>query len=76
MSHYFQGGTTAAFAARRPVRRPFIYAAAETVRTWSTRWRQRRELLDYMAFDHRAADDAGLIGNDANDWATRPFWRA
>jgi len=76
MSHHFQGGTTAAVVVRRQAWRPFIAAAAEMMRTWSMRWRQRREFLDYVAFDHRAATDMGMTGSDARDWATRPFWRA
>jgi hypothetical protein len=37
---------------------------------------QRRELLDFMTIDHRAAADMGVAVNDAREWAYRPFWRA
>jgi len=37
---------------------------------------KRRELLDFMTIDHRAAADMGVAVNDAREWAYRPFWRA
>ena len=45
------------------------------VRTWFKRRRSRRELLNYIAQDHRAAADMGTTRTDAEDWARRPFWR-
>jgi uncharacterized protein YjiS (DUF1127 family) len=40
------------------------------------RQRQRRELLDFMAHDYRAASDIGVTPYEARKWAKRPFWRA
>jgi uncharacterized protein YjiS (DUF1127 family) len=63
--------------ARRPISwRVFFDGASETVRSWIERRRQRQELLDYIAIDHRAAADLGVTGNEARDWAQRPFWRS
>jgi uncharacterized protein YjiS (DUF1127 family) len=42
---------------------------------WIERWRARRELLEYMATEHRAASDLGTTENEAKTWATKPFWR-
>jgi len=44
-------------------------------RMYRMRRRHRRELLDYLASDHRAAADIGVTPNDARIWAERPFWR-
>jgi len=46
----------------------------ELVGAWRERSRQRRELLDFMAGDHRAASDIGRR-YEARKWADRPFWR-
>jgi len=76
MSHYLHGETAAAFVERQRLAwRPFVTGAAATVRDCYARWRQRRELLDYMDIDHRAAADMGVAGSDARDWARRPFWQ-
>jgi uncharacterized protein YjiS (DUF1127 family) len=76
MSHYLSGQSAAALAQLRPISwRVFLHSAAQMGRTWISRRRQRQELLDYMAIDHRAAADLGVTGNDARDWAERPFWR-
>ncbi|MFY9827735.1 MAG: hypothetical protein WAK69_03800 [Rhodoplanes sp.] len=50
--------------------------ACDLVRTWAKRADKRRELIDYVAQDHRAAADMGTTGADAKFWAQRPFWRA
>lgn len=48
---------------------------AGTLMTWLKRHHDRRELLDYLNTDHRAALDIGADGNRAREWAQRPFWR-
>lgn len=45
------------------------------VRTWLKRHRSRRELLNYIAQDHRAAADMGTTRTEAEGWARQPFWR-
>jgi hypothetical protein len=51
-------------------------AALERVRTYRRRRRERQELIDYMASDHRVAADLGITGDIARDWTSRPFWHA
>jgi len=77
MSHYVHGRLGAVYGRRRRSIswRAFANSAAETVRTWMRRRRQRQELIDFMAIDYRAASDMGVTDNDARDWAERPFWR-
>jgi uncharacterized protein YjiS (DUF1127 family) len=76
MSHYLPGEAAAALAQRRPMSwRGSLHSATRLLRSWVRRRQQRRELLDYMAIDHRAAVDLGVSANDARDWAKRPFWR-
>lgn len=76
MSNYLHGESAAAFTERRSVPwRAFANGAVLMVQAWLTRRRQRQELLDYMAIDHRAAADIGVSANGARDWAKRPFWR-
>jgi uncharacterized protein YjiS (DUF1127 family) len=76
MSHYLHGESAAGFAGGRAFPwRAFLNGAAATARTWLMRRQQRQELLDYMATDHRATADIGVAGNDARDWAKRPFWQ-
>jgi uncharacterized protein YjiS (DUF1127 family) len=75
MFRYLYGESVAALAEGRSFSwRAYVHAAVDTVRTWPTRRRQRQELLDYMAIDHRIAADIGLSKSDALDWAERPFW--
>ncbi len=75
MAHYLLGQSATIFGARRSIpRRTSLKSTLEVIRTWARRQRQRQELLDYMAVDHRAAADIGLTDNDARDWAGRPFW--
>lgn len=77
MSHYLPGQSAAAFTERRPISwRVLLRGAAEIVRTWLSRRRQRQEFLAYIAIDHRVAADLGVGANDARDWAERPFWRS
>ncbi|HTV35658.1 MAG TPA: hypothetical protein VMF12_04440 [Xanthobacteraceae bacterium] len=77
MSHYLDGETVAAFAESPSFSwRAFFKSAIDTVRIWHTRQRERQQLLDYLAMDHRAASDIGIDGSNAREWAQRPFWRA
>jgi uncharacterized protein YjiS (DUF1127 family) len=77
MSHYIDGDAVAAFVGRRTFScRLFFKAVTETAHVWRKRQRQRRELLDYLAADHRAARDMGIDRSNAREWAERPFWRA
>lgn len=47
----------------------------ECIATWAKRRRDRLELLNYLAQDHRAAGDMGTSRADAEYWARQPFWR-
>jgi uncharacterized protein YjiS (DUF1127 family) len=47
----------------------------ELVDVWMARRRLRRQLLDYMATDHRAPSDLRMTEGDAAAWAMKPFWR-
>lgn len=77
MSHYLDGSSVAAFAERPSFSwRTFFKRVIDTLRVWRTRERERQQLLDYLAMDHRAAGDIGLDRSNARDWARRPFWRA
>jgi len=42
---------------------------------WRAR-RERRELLDFLAVDYRAAADIGITHCEAQALSQRPFWRA
>jgi uncharacterized protein YjiS (DUF1127 family) len=75
MSHY--GESVSAFAESPSVSwRAFFKSVVDTARSWLDRRRERQELLDYLAMDHRAARDIGIDRGNARDWAERPFWRA
>jgi uncharacterized protein YjiS (DUF1127 family) len=77
MTRYYAGESVAAFSGNRGFSwSAFFKQLADTVGTWRRRERDRRELLDYLATDHRAANDLGIDRSDAREWAERPFWRA
>jgi uncharacterized protein YjiS (DUF1127 family) len=76
MSRYLVTETTAGFAPRPAFSwRAFFNRAAGAFQIWRERQKQRREIIDYMASDHRVAADIGVTRHDARDWAERPFWR-
>jgi len=77
MSCYVRGGGLAsALAKRRSLPwLAFLDGIVELARTCRRRREQRRELLEYLALDHRAAADIGITGQEARNWAERPFWR-
>jgi uncharacterized protein YjiS (DUF1127 family) len=76
MSCYIDPDVAADFAPLRMLswRVPCREAVA-WVRSCRQRQRERQQLLDYMAIDHRAAADIGMKRHDALEWANRPFWR-
>jgi uncharacterized protein YjiS (DUF1127 family) len=77
MSHVLHGENVAASAHRRPFSwRALLARLAATTQIWRSRQRQRRELLDFLATDHRAASDLGINRGEAREWVDRPFWRA
>jgi uncharacterized protein YjiS (DUF1127 family) len=77
MSDCVHGDPAFTVAACRPRSwHAIIERSAASVGTWRGRSAQRRQLLDYMASDHRAAADIGIAGYEARNWALRPFWRA
>jgi uncharacterized protein YjiS (DUF1127 family) len=77
MPRYLDGSSVAAFAGNRGFSwRTFFNKLTDTARIWRQRQRDRRELLDYLARDHRAANDLCIDRSDARKWAERPFWRA
>jgi uncharacterized protein YjiS (DUF1127 family) len=49
--------------------------AVAWLRACRQRQRERRELLLFMASDHRAAADIGVTRYEALSWSNRPFWR-
>jgi uncharacterized protein YjiS (DUF1127 family) len=76
MSRSLVTETTVGFAPRPTVAwRPFFDRAGVIIQNWRERVKQRRELIAYMASDHRVAADIGVTHHDARDWAERPFWR-
>jgi uncharacterized protein YjiS (DUF1127 family) len=76
MALYLHGESSAAFAGRRSIPwRQLFNKARDIVPIWLRRQRQRQELRDYLANDHRAVADMGMIENEARDWAALPFWR-
>lgn len=54
--------------------RPIYSLLARLRRLWRQQ-RERRELLDYLASDYRAAADIGMTNAQARALAGRPFWR-
>ena len=61
MSSYSQSGPASTFVDRRlPSLRAVFVGAVARVRASRTRRKQHRELLDYLASDHRAAADIGI----------------
>lgn len=76
MTYYLRREWVAGFAQSRPSSlHLFLAAAVKWVVACRRRQRERRELLDFMAGDHRAAADMGITAYDARSWAERPFWR-
>ncbi len=83
MSQYLDGESVAAFTESRSLTgsrwfssRAFLQRAIDTMRVWRIRRREREELLNYLAMDHRAGTDIGMDRSFAREWAERPFWRA
>jgi uncharacterized protein YjiS (DUF1127 family) len=56
--------------------RALIKSVVDRVRTYPKHRRERQELLEYIASDHRVAADLGINMDTARDWSRRPFWRA
>ena len=76
MSCYTERDAAAVVAPLRTFSWRTLYRGASAwLRSCRQRQRERRQLLDYMAIDHRAAADIGVTGYDALEWANRPFWR-
>jgi uncharacterized protein YjiS (DUF1127 family) len=76
MSRYLDGESVAAFAGSRTFSwRAFCKSITEAPRIWLKRQRDRQELLDYLAMDHRAAKDIGIDRSNVREWAERPFWQ-
>ena len=48
-------------------------ALLHIISTWRSRRRQRRELFEFLASDHRAAADIGITRYDAEHWFDWPF---
>jgi uncharacterized protein YjiS (DUF1127 family) len=59
---------------RRTVR--IFPALFRMVGAWRSRRRQRRELFEFLASDHRAAADIGITRYDAEHWFDRPLRRS
>ncbi len=75
MSSYIHNEASAAFAERRSFSWRAIFSRVMGLAcTCRERRRQRQELFDYLASDHRAAADIGMIGCEARSWSERPFW--
>src|SRR5204862_5744980 len=68
MSCYSQTERDAAFAARRTFSlRTFFNRVVDRLRVARNRRRQRRELIEYLASDHRAAKDLGITIHEARN---------
>lgn len=52
----------------------FLRRAGSLLQAWAARRRDRRELLDYIAQDHRAAADMKKTQQELESWARKPFW--
>jgi len=66
MSCYSQTETGAAFAARRTfLLRTVFNQIVDRLRVARNRHRLRRELIEYLASDHRAANDLGITMHEA-----------
>lgn len=50
--------------------------SCERVRAYWRFQRERRQLLDYLASDYRAAADIGITSSEARGLSQKPFWRA
>jgi hypothetical protein len=61
--------TAAVFAAKLAV------WPASQIRVWARRYRERQELLELLATDHRTAADMRATEVDLKSWANKPFWR-
>ena len=62
---------------RRPLTRRVVkifHALFRIVGTWRSRRRQRRELFEFLASDHRAAADIGITRYE--HWVDRPVRRS
>lgn len=57
------------------VARQFVAWSRECVAGCARRRRKRLELIDYLAWDHRAASDMGMTRDAAESWVQEPFWR-
>ena len=55
--------------------REFFKGVSDVLRISRNRQQQRRELLEYIANDHRAASDMGITSYEARKWSEQPFWR-
>jgi uncharacterized protein YjiS (DUF1127 family) len=76
MASYLHRESPGAFAERPAFSwRAFFNGTVERARAFRERRKQRHELLDYMASDHRAAADLGLTDYEARNWSERSFWR-
>jgi uncharacterized protein YjiS (DUF1127 family) len=76
MASYLHRASAIRFGLRdRSCRAALLANFIEWLRLCSRRRRQRRELVEYLASDHRAAADLGITHYDARDWCERPFWR-
>ena len=68
MSCYSQTEKAAAFAARKTFSLRAVFSRAiNRVRVARDRRRQQRELIEYLASDHRAAKDLGITIHEARN---------
>ena len=76
MSQYVHSESFAPFAESRSFSwRALFRRMIDTVQAWRRRHRERRELSNYLAMDHRAAADIRIDRNCARKWVERPFWQ-
>jgi hypothetical protein len=67
MSYYSRTETGATFAGRTFSLRAVLNRIADRLRVGRDRRRQRRELIEYLASDHRAANDLGIAKYEARN---------
>jgi uncharacterized protein YjiS (DUF1127 family) len=54
----------------------FLRRLVARIRAYLKHRRDRQQLFEYLASDHRAAADLGVNADTSREWSRRPFWRA
>jgi len=54
----------------------FLHRLVGSIRAYLKHRRDRQELFEYLASDHRATADLGIGRDTLRKWSRQPFWRA